>query len=184
MPDRWLRTPFPVDPDACPPEGGIDGHDLYGFTQRGTYGDKSVWVQVAFPQSDIVFDSVLEEFIKDIAWIWIPFVVGLLLVNLLVARIGLQPLRVAATQAESIGTGAVSTRIPEDNLPVEVHKLVGAVNRGLGRLELAFHSRQKFIADAAHELRTPVTAEAAIAACLVQDPRHAPQLTGDQPLPR
>jgi signal transduction histidine kinase len=136
-------------------EGG-GGHTLYGFTRRATYGDKSVWVQVAFPRGDIVFDSVLEEFLKDIAWIWIPFVVGLLLVNLLVARIGLRPLRVAAGQAESIGKGAISTRIPENNLPIEVHKLVGAVNRGLERLEVAFHSQQRFIADAAHELRTPV----------------------------
>ncbi len=153
-------------------EGGSSGHTLYGFAQRGRYGDKPVWVQVAFPQSDIVFDSVLEEFLKDIAWIWIPFVVGLLLVNLLVARIGLRPLRVAATQAESIGKGAISTRIPEDNLPVEVNKLVGAVNRGLERLELAFHSQQKFIADAAHELRTPVAVLKVHLGILPKDEEH------------
>ena len=54
---------------------------------------------------NIVYDSVLEEFVQDIAWIWIPFVVILLLVNLLVARIGLAPLRMAANQAAAIGPG-------------------------------------------------------------------------------
>jgi len=137
-------------------EGTSGGHTFYGFTQHGTYGDKSVWIQVAFPEGEIVFDSVLEEFITDIAWIWIPFVVGLLLVNLLVARIGLRPLRLAAARAESIGTGAISTRISDDDFPIEVQALVSAVNRGLERLQVAFQSQQNFIADAAHELRTPV----------------------------
>ena len=137
-------------------EDGGDGQKLYGFTLHGSYGSKPVWIQVAFPQGELVYDSLLEEFIKDIGWIWLPFVLGLLATNLLVARIGLQPLRRAAAQAESIGPGAVSARLPEEGLPSEVHALVGAVNRALDRLEIAFQSQQRFIADAAHELRTPV----------------------------
>jgi signal transduction histidine kinase len=137
-------------------DGGGEGQKLYGFTLRGSYGSKPVWIQVAVPQGEIAFDSVLEEFIKDIGWIWIPFVVGLLGTNLIVARIGLRPLQRAAAQAEAIGPGAASARLPEEGLPREVHALVGAVNRALDRLEIAFQSQQRFIADAAHELRTPV----------------------------
>jgi signal transduction histidine kinase len=137
-------------------DGGSDGPKLYGFTLHGTYGSKPVWIQVAVPQGEIAFDSVLEEFIKDIGWIWVPFIIGLLGTNLLVARIGLRPLQRAAAQAEAIGPGAVSARLPEEGLPREVHALVGAVNRALDRLEIAFQSQQRFIADAAHELRTPV----------------------------
>jgi hypothetical protein len=92
-------------------DGGSDGK-LYGFTQHGSYGSKPVWIQVAFPQGELVYDSLLEEFIKDIGWIWLPFVLGLLGTNLLVARIGLRPLQRAAAQAESIGPGAVSARLP------------------------------------------------------------------------
>ncbi len=104
----------------------------------------------------MVFDSVLEEFVKDIGWIWVPFVIGLLLTNLIVARIGLRPLQLAAQQAESIGPSAVSTRLAKDGLPREVYSLVSSVNRALDRLEVAFHSQRRFIADAAHELRTPL----------------------------
>ena len=137
-------------------DGGHDGQKLYGFTLHGSYGSKPVWIQVAVPQGEIAFNSVLEEFIKDIGWIWVPFVIVLLTTNLLVARIGLRPLQRAAAQAEAIGPGAVSARLPEEGLPREVLALVGAVNRALDRLETAFHSQQRFIADAAHELRTPV----------------------------
>lgn len=137
-------------------EADTQGPQLYGFTLKGMFGSKPVWIQIALRQGEVVFDSVLEEFIVDIGWIWVPFVIGLLLTNLLVARIGLRPLRLAALQAESIGPGAVSTRLPKDGLPSEVYALVSSVNRALDRLEMAFHSQQRFIADAAHELRTPI----------------------------
>lgn len=150
-------------------DGGGDGRKRYGFMLRGTYGSRPVWIQVAVPDGEIAFDSVLEEFIKDIGWIWIPFVLGLLGINLIVARIGLRPLRRAAAQAEAIGPGSVSARLPEDGLPREVHTLVRAVNLALDRLEIAFQSQQRFIADAAHELRTPVAVLKAHTALLPQD---------------
>lgn len=147
--DDGKRDFFLTDPTR-------DGKKLYGFTLRDTNGRRPVWVQVAAPASEIVFDSVLEEFIKDVGWIWIPFIFGLLATNLLVARIGLKPLRMAAAQAEAIGPTAVSARLTEDGLPREVFALVSAINRALDRLEVAFQSQNRFIADAAHELRTPV----------------------------
>ena len=137
-------------------QSDVDRSPYYGLSIRTLYGDEPVWVQVAFHTGNIVYDSVLEEFVQDIAWIWIPFVVVLLGVNLLVARIGLAPLRTAAKQAAAIGPAAVSTRLTESGLPGDVHALVSAVNRGLDRLEAAFDAQRRFIADAAHELRTPV----------------------------
>ena len=130
-------------------------------------------MQVAFHPGNIVYDSVLEEFVQDIAWIWIPFVVILLVVNLLVARIGLAPLRMAANQAAAIGPGAASMRLTESGLPRDVHALVAAVNRGLDRLETAFDAQRRFIADAAHELRTPVTVLKAHVAILPKFEGHA-----------
>ncbi|WP_409561908.1 ATP-binding protein [Hyphomicrobium sp. B1] len=129
---------------------------LYGFTLKGMFGSKPVWIQIALPQGEAAFDSLLQNFVVDIGWIWLPFVIFLLLTNLLVARIGLRPLRIAALQAESIGPSAVSTRLSNEGLPREVDALVSSVNRALDRLEIAFHSQQHFIADAAHELRTPI----------------------------
>jgi signal transduction histidine kinase len=129
---------------------------LNGFTLKGVFGSKPVWIQIALPPGEAGLNSILKNFVIEIGWIWLPFVVGLLLTNLMVARIGLRPLRLAAEQAEAIGPGAVSTRLPKEGLPREVYALVSSVNRALDRLEIAFHSQKRFVADAAHELRTPI----------------------------
>lgn len=152
----------PLDPpnEALPSDYFIlqprEGPTFYGVSVASQFHGKPAWVQVAFVASNIVFDSVLQEFLVDIAWIWIPFVIGLLVVNLVVARIGLRPLRSAARQAAAIGPDNFSARLPADGMPTEVLALVTAVNRALDRLEAEFGAQRAFIADAAHELRTPV----------------------------
>lgn len=147
-----------------------DGRKLYGYTLEGSYGARHVWIQVAVPDGGLAVNSVLEEFVTDIGWVWVPFVVILLGTNLLVARIGLAPLRVAAAQAEAIGPNAVSVRLADKGLPDEVQALVKAVNGALDRLEAGFEAQKAFLADAAHELRTPVAVLKAHAALLLGNP--------------
>ena len=169
----FTATNASTTPDFFVLQPNEDEPPYYGLSVRTTFDARPVWVQVAFHAGNIVFDSVLEEFIQDIAWIWVPFVVILLLVNLLVARIGLTPLRTAANQAAAIGPGSVSMRLSETGLPRDVHALVSAVNRGLDRLETAFDAQKRFVADAAHELRTPVSVLKAHVAILSKFEGHA-----------
>lgn len=65
-----------------------DGRMLYGYTLRSTLGKRPVFIQVAVPSGELAFDSVIEEFIEDVGWIWLPVVAGFLAVNLAVVRIG------------------------------------------------------------------------------------------------
>lgn len=61
--------------------------------------------------------------------------------------------RAAAAQDENtIG------ELPTKDVPSEIGPLVTAVNRLLMRLRDAFASQRRFVQDAAHELRTPITA--------------------------
>jgi signal transduction histidine kinase len=50
------------------------------------------------------------------------------------------------------------SELPAEHAPCEIQPLVLAVNRLLARLRDAFASQRRFVQDAAHELRTPITA--------------------------
>ena len=48
----------------------------YGLATAIVGTDPPLFVEVVFPGGEIVFDSVLEEFTKDIAWLWLPFLLS------------------------------------------------------------------------------------------------------------
>jgi signal transduction histidine kinase len=61
-----------------------------------------------------------------------------------------------ARNASEIEPRRHGTRLPVDGIPKEVAPLVTAFNGTLERLENEFRKRQRFLIDAAHELRTPI----------------------------
>ena len=139
---------FYAQPGGQPP--------YHGISLKLEGSSPPIWVQVAFKDNEVIFDSVLEEFVIDIAWIWLPFVGILLFINMIVIKISLKPLVTASAQASRIGPTAVSQRLTETGMPDEVLSLVRAINRALDRLEIGYKEQKAFIADAAHELRTPI----------------------------
>jgi two-component system, OmpR family, sensor kinase len=73
-------------------------------------------------------------------------------------RRGLLPLRRLADAAGEIErTADVSRRLPQTGAPDEIGQLTGVLNRMLASLEAARAGERRFLADASHELRTPVT---------------------------
>ncbi len=48
--------------------------------------------------------------------------------------------------------------LAHEPLPAEIRPFVGAINRLLGRVERSMDAQRRFVADAAHELRSPLTA--------------------------
>lgn len=61
-----------------------------------------------------------------------------------------------AKEAEAIDIDRRGYRLPETGIPKEVGPLVNAINGALQRLDEGHERHQRFILDAAHELRTPV----------------------------
>lgn len=65
-------------------------------------------------------------------------------------------LRPITVEAGAIGPHAPGRRLDEDKAPKELLPLVRGFNEALQRLELELGRRKRFIADVAHELRTPL----------------------------
>jgi signal transduction histidine kinase len=76
----------------------------------------------------------------------------------LLTRRGLGPLRrLAAAAGEIERTADPAQRLPEPTTMDEIGRLTGVLNRMLSSLEASRTSERRFLADASHELRTPVT---------------------------
>jgi len=61
-----------------------------------------------------------------------------------------------AAEADKIDVDQRGVRLSSAHVPEELHSLVAAVNAALQRLDDGMERRQRFLADAAHELRTPI----------------------------
>ncbi len=72
-------------------------------------------------------------------------------------RRGLKPLRDAADQANQIDMNAIDRRLSPAGMPSEILPLISTVNDALDRLGAGVERHRRFIANAAHELRTPIT---------------------------
>ncbi|CAN5668321.1 ATP-binding protein [soil metagenome] len=67
------------------------------------------------------------------------------------------PMRRVAAEVRSRDAGALSP-VSDQGLPEEVTPLVQSLNALLGRVSASFDAQRAFVADAAHELRSPLTA--------------------------
>ena len=86
-----------------------------------------------------------------------PFILPASAMAFFLVRRGLAPLRVAADKAARIDVNSLDCAIPDDDVPDEVVPFVTAVNDALKRVHQSVAAQQRFLANAAHELRTPIT---------------------------
>jgi two-component system OmpR family sensor kinase len=74
-----------------------------------------------------------------------------------VSRRGLAPLEHTSRRVQERDAGRLDP-LPTDDVPTELRPLVDALNALLARLAASMDAQQAFLADAAHELRSPVAA--------------------------
>jgi len=130
-----------------------------GASVRRTIGDQTVWVQAGedLTNRDVLTDDIVADFYRDVGWITLPILLVLLITDIAIFRRALRPLREASDIAAEIGPARPGLRLPTREIPREVRPLVSAVNLALDRMEEGFKIQRDFTADAAHELRTPLS---------------------------
>lgn len=101
-------------------------------------------------------DAALEDFLEG-SLLLLP---SLLLVSLgtgyFLARRALHPVGRMDAAARRIGTGPPGERLPRSGTGDEIDRLADTLNGMLGRIEEALQRNQRFSADVAHEVRTPL----------------------------
>ena len=113
-------------------------------------------VRITYPTSAV--DARIHRYWLILAAIGaIVFAVALLLA-LTLARWISRPLRNVEAAAVAAGEGDLAARAPTDEGPPEVRALARALNETVAKVERLLESQQDFVADASHQLRTPLTA--------------------------
>jgi two-component system OmpR family sensor kinase len=131
--------------------GGVSWRVCVKSLAAGPGGRVAVGQQTALRD-----ETALDSALRTVAPLLLLIPVLLLLVHGLTRRV-LGPLRRAAAELDRRGEGDLA-EVAGTGLPSEVRPFVAAINGLLRRVEEAVALRQRFVADAAHELRSPLTA--------------------------
>jgi heavy metal sensor kinase len=94
----------------------------------------------------------------------------------LLVRRALMPVEQLTSAAEHITQHNLSQRLPVSHTGDELERLSVTLNRMIARLDEAFQNSRRFVADASHDLRTPLTILHGELESLAQDSRLNPDL--------
>ncbi|GAA1678263.1 HAMP domain-containing sensor histidine kinase [Glycomyces endophyticus] len=101
-----------------------------------------------------------EEAVDSVAaimWWTLPALVAIVaVVTWLVTRHALRPVKAIQKELTSITAGDLSRRVPVPESRDEIHSLAVTTNTTLAALDHAVTQQRRFVADASHELRSPL----------------------------
>ena len=126
------------------------------LTQPVSSGDRRLGtfrVAESLAQIDTAQDSLRSAFLVG----GVVALVILLGVAIWIATLVSRPLVRMAGFAAEIEAGELDRRLVLEGGPTEVRSLTDSLNHMLDRLQRAFEREREFVADASHELRTPIT---------------------------
>jgi heavy metal sensor kinase len=130
----------------------------------------------------IVIGSSLEPTDEELEWLReiLAYVVPIALLiagvgGWFLARRSLSPVVAMADRARRIGAENLSERLPVANARDELGRLAATFNELLARLEGSLVQQRQFMADASHELRTPVATTRTAANVALQQPHRDEQ---------
>lgn len=114
-----------------------------------------VIIQVAAPMTFPL--SQLEELKSQFELLFPIVMLIIAVISYLLAGQSLKPVQLMISTAQSLKSENLSERLPVPETKDEIQQLAKTLNQYLTRVEKAFRSQEKFIADASHQLLTPVT---------------------------
>jgi heavy metal sensor kinase len=150
--------------------GGKDGYRV--LAQRLSLSGRSytiIVLQSLHPQKEMMED------IRNTFLLAIP--IALLLASFggyFLAQKSLSPIAAMVSQARGMGAANLHRRLSVANERDELGQLAKTFNQLLERLEASFEQQRRFMADASHELRTPVAILQGEAEVTLSQPERSP----------
>ena len=162
-------------------EGG--GELLVERPVPGVEGTTRVLARARTGSEVVVVGQSLDDRDETLASLVTSFVFGgpiaVLLASLLgylLAAAGLRPVEAMRRRAGEISLGNEQERLPLPPARDEIRRLGETLNEMLDRLRRSFERERRFVADASHELRTPVAVIKAELEGALRAGRHDPQV--------
>ena len=128
-------------------------HQVVGISYKDNQGD-FVILASATDQSSI---KRLNKLFKIMLVTFIIFSLLLLFAGRWIANRILRPLQFFMGEVQKIGSSNLEFRVKETQTNDEINQLAQSFNRLMEELEQAFILQKTFVANASHELRTPIT---------------------------
>jgi signal transduction histidine kinase len=128
----------------------------------------------ALPPADARFTSNLPELLRYSAVALVVLALLSVVLGWLTAARALRPLRVLTTSARAISASNLPGRLRVDASYQEFTELADTLDSLARRLAEAFTAQRHFVANASHELRTPVAAQRTLLQVTLADPDADP----------
>ena len=113
-------------------------------------------VRITYPASEVTQGA--RNYWLLLAAVGLITLAAVAIVGWLIARWVARPLARLGASATAVGAGDLALRAPEDAGPPEVRALAHRFNVMVAQVEELVGAQEAFVADASHQLRTPLTA--------------------------
>jgi signal transduction histidine kinase len=147
------------------PAGNVEvfGRDELPFDDDGPYRITAQGVETTEGTMTVFVAVSIEDLREDIAEAARIGAIGLGTLTVILAGVmwlalqrAIAPMEAIRAQADMITGQNLHSRVPESRRFDEIGRLARTINRMLGRLERSAEQQRRFVADAAHELRSPI----------------------------
>src|SRR5207247_778898 len=122
---------------------------------RASHGGQAYAVEVAHPLDDI--ELVLQRIRWLLAAAALAILIAIVATDLALTRQVLRPIDAIVRQARRLNDASLAEPLPHPGEPGELARLVETLNAMLARIHDSVEAQRRFTADAAHELRSPLT---------------------------
>ena len=134
----------------------LDTNLVYAAVPVGAQGRVIGAVRITYGTGTL--DARVRRMWTELAFLCLGVLIAVAVIGFVVARSITRPIRRLQRATDRFAAGDLSARVEADAGPPELRRLASTFNRMATRLARLLDAQQRFVADASHQLRTPLTA--------------------------